>query len=194
MALHSIAVYCAASPRLDSVYIKAAADVGTQIAQHKKRLVYGGGNTGLMKAVSHACHEHGGEVLGIITEHLKDLELINHNVTEVRIEKDMQSRKMKMFLEADAFIILPGGLGTLEELFEILTWKQIGLHLKPIVFINIQGFWDPLFAMIQKLIKEKATLSNTPVLYETIETVKEMWDALDRSEHLSYDPLEKWNK
>ena len=194
MTIKSIAVYCAASASLDEKYKLLAQEMGQEIAKHKKRLVYGGGNTGLMKEVSHGCHDAGGHVLGISTEHLKDLELINHDVTEVRIAEGMQPRKMQMFLEADAFIILPGGLGTLEELFEVLTWKQIGLHTKPIVFINFHGFWDPIFKLIEHLVAERATPHNTKDLYQVVSTPDAVWDALEKADLSPFDSSQKWGK
>lgn len=113
-----------------------------------------------------------GEVLGIITEHLKDLEHINHTANEVRIVQDMQARKMQMFLESDAFLILPGGFGTLEELFEVLTWKQIGLHTKPVVFLNHKNFWDPVFSVIENMIKEKWHLKRHPNFMKLLPILK----------------------
>lgn len=191
MTIKSIAVYCAASDKLDAKYKKLAVAVGQEIAKKKKRLVYGGGNTGLMKAVSHSCRNAGGDVLGVITEHLKDLEHINHNVSEVRIVQDMQDRKMQMFLESEAFLILPGGFGTLEEVFEVLTWKQIGLHTKPIVFLNFDDFWEPVFATIKKMMEEKTTPPHTEKLYEIIERPEEIWDALEKGSRTKFDPHQK---
>ncbi|UNM06431.1 MAG: TIGR00730 family Rossman fold protein [Holosporaceae bacterium] len=191
MSIKSIAVYCAASTRLKESYTTLANSTGKEIAKKKKRLVYGGGNTGLMKAVSHSCNEAGGEVLGIITEHLKDLEHINHTADELRIVQDMQARKMQMFLEADAFLILPGGFGTLEEVFEVLTWKQIGLHTKPVVFLNYKNFWDPLFSVIEKMIEEKMTPVKTPQLYEIITHPEDMWAAFKNSNQNPFNMHEK---
>ncbi len=191
MSIKSIAVYCAASTRLETSYTELADRTGKEIAKKKKRLAYGGGDTGLMKAVSHSCNEAGGEVLGIITEHLKDIERINHTADEVRIVQDMQARKMQMFLESDAFLILPGGFGTLEEVSEVLTWKQIGLHTKPIVFLNHKNFWDPLFSVIEKMIEEKMTPVKTPQLYEIITSPTDMWDAFKKANQKPFKMHEK---
>ena len=191
MKIKSIAVYCSSSDKIDQKYKEAARHVGELLAKNSIRLVYGGGGTGLMKEVSDACMKSGGDVLGITTEHLGDLEEANIDITELKIEKGMHSRKKKMFLEADAFIALPGGLGTLEEVFEILTWKQIGLHTKPFVFLNQDGFWDPLHSLIEKMIIEKMTPSHAKNLYSTVGCISEILEGLKRSAQAKYNSTEK---
>lgn len=128
--------------------------LGTQIAESGYRLVYGGGTWGIMGAVAHACLDAGGEVLGVIPEFL-----VNHEgrreelnvLTELRITKDMHERKGLLFNEADAFVALPGGIGTLEELVEVMTWAQLGRHNKPIVMASIGGFWKPLEVLLEQM-------------------------------------------
>lgn len=150
--LSSICVYCGASDAVNPKYIDLAKRLGTELAKSGLRLVYGGGGVGLMGACARAAHEAGGDVLGIMPRFLLDKERIYTDV-EHRIVDDMHTRKMMMFEEADAFIVLPGGIGTLEEAVEILSWARLGLHAKPMAFLDEDGFWQPFFELIEKIIE-----------------------------------------
>jgi uncharacterized protein (TIGR00730 family) len=149
--LTSICVYCGASDAVNPKYIDLARRLGAELARAGVRLVYGGGGVGLMGACARAAHEAGGEVLGIMPRFLLDKERVYKDV-EHRIVDDMHTRKMMMFEEADAFIVLPGGIGTLEEAVEILSWARLGLHAKPMAFLDEDGFWQPFFELIEKII------------------------------------------
>ncbi|QLP97971.1 MAG: TIGR00730 family Rossman fold protein [Rhodoblastus sp.] len=143
-ALRSVCVYCGSSPGIDPDHVEAARALGTQMGRAGVKLVYGGGSNGLMGAVARATLDAGGQVLGIIPEFLKNKERMMADAQELIVVPDMHTRKRMMFERADAFVALPGGIGTLEELVEQLTWAQLGQHRKPIVIANLGGFWSPL--------------------------------------------------
>lgn len=150
--LSSICVYCGASDAVNPKYIDLAKRLGTELAKSGLRLVYGGGGVGLMGACARAAHEAGGDVLGIMPRFLLDKERIYTDV-EHRIVDDMHTRKMMMFEEADAFIVLPGGIGTLEEAVETLSWAKLSLHRKPMAFLAEDGYWAPFFHLIEHMIE-----------------------------------------
>ena len=146
--INAICVYCGSNPGTDPAFVKAAHGFGKVLAENGIRLVYGGGSIGLMGAVAGAVMEHGGAATGIIPEFLTAQERPRRRGQELIVTSDMHERKRTMFERADAFVALPGGLGTLEELVEQLTWAQLGRHKKPILVANINGFWDPLLGLI----------------------------------------------
>lgn len=150
--ISSICVYCGASDAVDPRYIQLAERLGRELAKRDIRLVYGGGGVGLMGACARSAHEAAGEVLGIMPKFLLQKERIYKDV-EHRIVDDMHTRKQMMFDEADAFIVLPGGIGTLEEAVEILSWARLGLHAKPMAFLDEDGFWSPFFELLEKIIQ-----------------------------------------
>ena len=145
--INAICVYCGSSPGTEPAFIEAAQKLGKILAENGVRLIYGGGSTGLMGALAEAVLEGGGEVTGIIPEFLTKRERPRRLAQELIITRDMHERKRTMFERADAFVALPGGIGTLEEIVEQLTWAQLGRHKKPILFANINGYWDPLLAL-----------------------------------------------
>jgi uncharacterized protein (TIGR00730 family) len=149
--IRTVCVYCGSSPGTDPAYIAAARRFGELLAREDVRLVYGGGSRGLMGAVATAVLDHGGHVTGIIPEFLQAQEHTLRRAQEIIITPDMHVRKQTMFERADAFVALPGGIGTLEELVEQLTWAQLGRHKKPILILNIEGFWDPLCALLDHM-------------------------------------------
>ena len=150
----SICVYCGSHPGNDPAFMQQGRKLGENIARAGFRLVYGGGTWGVMGAVAHGCLDAGGEVLGVIPEFL-----VNHEgrreelnvLTELRITKNMHERKGLLFNEADAFIALPGGIGTLEELVEVMTWAQLGRHTKPIIMASLNDFWKPLENLLAQM-------------------------------------------
>jgi uncharacterized protein (TIGR00730 family) len=148
--LASVCVFCGARPGLDAAFTKAATDTGEMLARAGWRLVYGAGDMGLMGAVADAAARAGGARLGVIPQHLIAREARSFN--GAIITETMHERKKVMFANSDAIAVLPGGAGTLDEFFEVLTWAQIGLHGKPIILLNVQGYWSPLVAMIDQLI------------------------------------------
>lgn len=146
--INAICVYCGSSPGTDPAFVETARDFGRILAQNGIRLVYGGGSIGLMGALASSVIEHGGAATGIIPEFLTAKERPRRLAQEQIITRDMHERKSTMFDRADAFVALPGGIGTLEELVEQMTWAQLGRHKKPILVANINGFWDPLLSLL----------------------------------------------
>ncbi|PTE07301.1 TIGR00730 family Rossman fold protein [Mesorhizobium helmanticense] len=155
--IRSVCVYCGSSPGRDETYAKAGHLLGRSIARSGLRLIYGGGTKGIMGAVADGALKAGGKVTGIIPRFL-----INREATESALDKldelvitdNMHERKHRMFEKSDAFVALPGGIGTVEEIVEIMTWGQLGHHRKPIVFANIKGFWDPMLSLLDHMSAE----------------------------------------
>ena len=146
-----ICVYCGSNPGHDPRFVAAARRFGEILAKNRIGLVYGCGSTGLMGTVARSVHEHGGDIVGVIPEFLKAQERMFTDADEIIVTPDMHERKRIMFERADAFVALPGGVGTLEEVIEQLTWAQLGRHRKPILIANIAGFWNPLLVMFEHL-------------------------------------------
>ncbi|MDO3664342.1 TIGR00730 family Rossman fold protein [Acinetobacter higginsii] len=147
--MNSICVFCGSSLGNDPIYQQMAEVTGQAIAAQGKTLVYGGGRSGLMGVVANSALQAGGRVIGVIPDALVDRELAHTGLTELHIVKNMHERKTKMAELSDAFVALPGGAGTLEEIFEQWTWSQLGIHQKPCAFLNVDGFYDGLIQMIQ---------------------------------------------
>jgi uncharacterized protein (TIGR00730 family) len=146
--IKTVCVYCGSGPGTNPRFVEAAIALGKTFAENDVRLVYGGGSLGLMGAVAKSTLDHGGSVTGIIPEFLTARENALARVQELIVTPDMHERKRLMFERSDAFIALPGGIGTLEELVEQLTWQQLGRHAKPILLANIDGFWEPLLGLL----------------------------------------------
>ena len=146
---HSVCVYCGSAKGNNPVYADAAKALGRALVKHNLSLVYGGGHVGLMGIVADAVLDAGGEVTGVIPKALMDTEVGHERLTRLLVVKDMHERKALMAEHADGFIAMPGGIGTLEELFETLTWAQLGFHEKPIGLLNVSGFYDPLIEFLR---------------------------------------------
>ncbi len=151
-SLGSICLFCGSAGNVAPGYRAAAAQLGRILGEAGIRLVFGGGRVGLMGLAADACLQAGGKVIGIIPEHLDHSEIGHRGVTELRVVHSMHERKRLMAELSDAFVVLPGGLGTLDETFEILTWRQLGLHNKPVVVVDVEGYWKPLRGLIEHLI------------------------------------------
>jgi uncharacterized protein (TIGR00730 family) len=149
--LKSICVYCGSGPGNNPIFVQAARNFGRILAENDIRLVYGGGSIGLMGAIAESVADHGGAVTGIIPDFLTAREFMFQRAQEMIVTRDMHERKRMMFERADAFVALPGGVGTLEELVEQCTWAQLGRHKKPILLANIEKFWDPLCALFDHM-------------------------------------------
>jgi uncharacterized protein (TIGR00730 family) len=149
--INSVCVYCGSGPGTNPAYAGSARKFGQILAENRLRLVYGGGSTGLMGALAAGVLDHGGTVTAVIPDFLVDREHMCERAQERIITRDMHERKRIMFEQADAFVALPGGIGTLEELVEQLTWAQLGRHKKPILICNIDGFWEPLCALLDHM-------------------------------------------
>jgi uncharacterized protein (TIGR00730 family) len=152
--IRSVAVFCGSRPGHDPAHAEAARALGRGLAEAGMRLVYGGGGLGLMGEVARACIAAGGEVHGVIPSFLMHAERAQVSVTELEVTPSMHTRKTRMFDLADAFVTLSGGLGTLDETIEIITWRQLGLHDKPVVILDIQGWAQPLLGLIDTLIAQ----------------------------------------
>jgi uncharacterized protein (TIGR00730 family) len=175
--IRTICVYCGSGPGTNPHFIEAAIAFGKVLAENGIRLVYGGGSIGLMGAVATSVLDHGGVVTGIIPDFLTTRENALKRVQEMIITPDMHERKRLMFERADAFVALPGGIGTLEELVEQLTWQQLGRHSKPVLLANIDAFWEPLLALIGHM---RATEFIRPSLADNILKAEHVEDILPR--------------
>ena len=153
--MKTLCVYCGSNAGSDPAYAALARDLGTRLARDGIALVYGGGNVGLMGIVADAVLAGGGEVIGVIPQQLVDWEVAHKGVTRLEVVDSMHTRKARMFELADGFVALPGGFGTLDEMFEMLTWRQLGLGRKPCAFLGVNGFWEPLMAMLDTMVRER---------------------------------------
>ena len=149
----SVCVFCGSRFGTNPAHKAAAHRLGNGLAERNMRLVYGAGDVGLMGTVANACQSAGGEVFGVIPENLMDMEVGKQDLSSFIITENMHERKKIMFMNADIIVTLPGGAGSLDEFFEILTWAQLGLHSKPIYLLNIEGYWSPLMALIDHQIE-----------------------------------------
>lgn len=149
--IKNVCVYCGSGPGTNPKFVESAVAFGKALAENNIGLVYGGGSVGLMGAVAKSAIDHGGKVIGIIPEFLTKRENALKDAQELIVTHDMHERKRLMFERSDAFVALPGGIGTLEELVEQLTWAQLGRHTKPILLANIDGFWDPLMVLLDHM-------------------------------------------
>ncbi|MBL9034616.1 MAG: TIGR00730 family Rossman fold protein [Rhodospirillaceae bacterium] len=177
--IKSVCVYCGASPGASETFINIARELGRELAGRGVRLVYGGGGIGLMGAVADATIAGGGEVLGIIPQHLERAELGHRGLTELKIVDTMHTRKRMMFDQSDAFVILPGGMGTLDETFEIITWRQLGMHDKPIILINHEGYWDPFLGLVDHVIDKGFARPAARQLFSVVAGVGRLFDLLE---------------
>ena len=170
----NVCVYCGSGEGRNPAYAAAARQLGTSLATSGIGLVYGGGSLGLMGEVARATLQHGGRVTGIIPQFLSSREKMLTDVTELIVTDDMHQRKMMMFKRSDAFVALPGGVGTLEELVEQLTWSQLERHRKPIVLVNIAGFWTPFLALLQHMRDETFIRSGLEVTYRVVDDARDV--------------------
>jgi uncharacterized protein (TIGR00730 family) len=177
--INSVCVYCGSGPGSDPRFIEGAAAFGKTLAEAGVGLVYGGGSIGLMGAVAKATLDNGGIVTGIIPEFLTVRENALKRAQELIITKDMHERKQLMFDRSDAFVALPGGIGTLEELVEQLTWAQLGRHTKPILLANIAGFWDPLLVLLDHMRDKAFIRQNLAVEVLTADRVEDILPTLE---------------
>ncbi len=161
-----IAVFCGASSGHDPIHVATAREVGRAIAQRGLGVVYGGGHVGLMGAVADAAMEAGGRVVGVIPGFMTERELAHERVSELVIVRDMHERKLVMHERSQAVIALPGGFGTMDELFELLTWRQLGLHAKPMGLLNVNGFYSPLLAQMERMEVEGFLHGDTRVMFD----------------------------
>src|ERR1700722_18994896 len=185
--IKTVCVYCGSGAGTNPRFAESARDLGKTLAESGIRLVYGGGSLGIMGAVAKAVLDHGGQVTGIIPDFLKLRENALKRVQEMIVTPDMHERKRLMFEHSDAFVALPGGIGTLEELVEQLTWQQLGRHSKPVLLANIDGFWEPLLALLAHM---RATQFIRPTLSIDILKAERVEDILPRLQAAAARALE----
>lgn len=173
----SVCLFCGSSDAADPVYTRAASEFGAATAREGWRLVYGGGGVGLMGACAIAAHQAGGEVLGVIPSFLKVRER-RLDVVETIVVTSMHERKQIMFDRSDSFIVLPGGIGTLEEIVELLSWRRLDLHAKPVVFYSPGGFWEPLYALFKHTVDAKLTPPEFMDSWISVDRVEDIIPAL----------------
>jgi uncharacterized protein (TIGR00730 family) len=174
----SICVYCGSSADVAQSYKDAAVHLGREAGERGIEIIYGGGRVGLMGLVADSAIAAGGKVTGIIPSHILELEVAHQTLTELIVVENMHQRKMMMFDRSEAFVILPGGLGTLDEAFEILTWKQLGLHSKPIIVANIGGYWDGLLSLVDHGVDEGFIRQRHARLFAVVDEVSAILPAL----------------
>ena len=187
--LHSIAVYCGSRDGASPAYTDAARDLGRDMVARGVGLVFGGGGTGIMGELADTILRGGGRVTGVIPHFLDELEVGHKNVTELIRVDNMHIRKATMFSRADAFVILPGGLGTLEEFFEVVAWKQLNLHQKPIVVLNVSGCWSRLTELTNDIVTAGFAHENIADLYSMVETVDDIFKVISAAPTPDHLPL-----
>lgn len=175
----SVCVYCGASMGASETFLKIATDLGRALGERRIRLVYGGGGIGLMGTVADAALAAGGEVIGIIPEHLQKAELGHRGLTDLKVVDSMHTRKRMMFDLSEAFIVLPGGMGTLDETFEIITWRQLGMHDKPIILVNHDEYWEPFLDLVDHVIDNGFARPAARQLFSVVSGVGRLFDLLE---------------
>jgi len=188
--MQSVCVYCGSSDKVNADYLEAAFQMGRSIAERGLQLWYGAGSTGLMGAVANGALDAGGDVVGVIPEIFNTPRLAHYGLSRIEVVQDMHQRKYRLAQQADAFVALPGGYGTFEELFEILTWAQIGLHAKPIGILNTLGYFKPLISMVEHARGEGFIYDEHRSLLLCEEEPGKLLDELANFQHP--DGLEQW--
>jgi uncharacterized protein (TIGR00730 family) len=186
-----ICVYCGSSGRVDETYRAAATRFGVILAKAGIELVYGGGRVGLMGLLADAALASGGRVTGIIPIHLHDKEVGHTGLSELVIVDNMHERKRRMFELSDAFAVLPGGLGTLDETLEIITWKQLGLHDKPVVLVDVAGYWTPLIELVEHAVVSGFATRRSLQLYRVVPRVEDVLPAVAAAPQPEFEPEPK---
>jgi uncharacterized protein (TIGR00730 family) len=179
--IRRLCVYCGSSRAVDAIYRDAARESGERLAAAGIELVFGGGRVGLMGILADAVLAKGGRVIGIIPAVLRDAELAHRGVSELVIAATMHERKRLMAERSDAFAVLPGGIGTLDEMFEIVTWRHLGLHDKPIFVVDVAGYWQPMRALLDHLVAEGFAAPLEPRLLSFVPSVAALMTALERT-------------
>ena len=172
----SVCVFCASAGGLPEAYHAAARELGAELAGRGHRLVYGGGNVGLMGEIARSVHANGGTVVGVIPQGLVDRELAYDPADELLVTTTLRERKAEMDARADAFVALPGGFGTLEELLEVITLRQLRLHDRPIILVNVAGYWDPFLSMVAEMVDQGFAPLGDGALFQVAKTAAEAVD------------------
>jgi len=181
LQLKSMCVFCGASVGNDPAFAAAGRQLGAMMAARGVRLIFGGGHVGMMGVVADAVLDGGGEAVGVIPEHLVERELGHDRLSELHVVDTMHSRKQKMFDLSDAFAVLPGGFGTLDETFEVLTWRQLGLHGKPIVLLSVAGYWRPFERLVEAIVEAGFAPRAAAAMVASVESPQALFELLDRA-------------
>lgn len=176
--LTSVCVFCGASNNVPKHFLDIGADFGKILASEGVRLVYGGGDCGVMGAVANATMGSGGQVTGVFPVSLRNIENEHQSLSEIIIVNTMHERKMSMFERSDAFVVFPGGFGTMDEMFEIITWHQLRLHEKPVVIFNYKGYWDPLIALMENIMGQGFAKREVAGFYQVVTEVEDILKVL----------------
>ena len=191
--IQAIGVYCSSYDSVSDVYKKAAVALGQELAKRKITLVYGGGNLGLMGQLANTTMKEGGRVIGYMPEHLKNLEEPNWDITEMHMVDSMHTRKRLMFEQADGFFVLPGGFGTLDEAFEMITWRQLGLHEKPVIFININEYWTPFQDLTNNIFEQHFAKPEHKKYFQFFSSIPEAFQfILEAKTPPNHEPAAEW--
>jgi uncharacterized protein (TIGR00730 family) len=174
----SVCVFCGSQYGADPVHRRVATQLGEALAGAGLAVIYGGGHVGLMGAVADSAMAAGGQVIGLIPTRLLEREVGHRAITELITTPDMFERKRQMIDRAGAFVVLPGGLGTLDELLDVMTLRQLGYHDKPIIVVNLGGYWDPFIALVDQIVAHKFALPSARTLYRVVDTVEQVLQAL----------------
>jgi uncharacterized protein (TIGR00730 family) len=177
--MRSICVFCGAQKAVPKEHLDMAHQLGVDMAKADKQLVYGGGDCGLMGAVANGCLEGGGKAIGVFPRHLGRIEVEHKGLTKMFMVDSMHERKQVMYDHADVFVILPGGFGTLDEMFEVITWRQIRIHEKKVIIYNHNGYWDHMIALLEHMIVVGFAKPETREFYQVVNTKKELYELLD---------------
>jgi uncharacterized protein (TIGR00730 family) len=190
--MKNILVYCGSSKGYNDIYQQSAEHLGKLMVARQFRLVYGAGSVGLMGVIADAVLAQGGEVIGVIPQFLSDWEVGHRNLTENHVVSTMHERKQLMAQRSDAVVAMPGGYGTLDELFEILTWKQLQLHQMPIGLLNVRGYFNPLLAMIDRMVEEGFLKIENKALFMVADTPEALLDQLEKALDTPTKATSKW--
>jgi uncharacterized protein (TIGR00730 family) len=188
-ALSSICVFCGSNGGADPAYLAAADAVGAGLARRGIRVVYGGGRVGMMGAVADAARAAGGEVVGVIPQQIFELEIGHTGLDDLRVVGSMHERKALMAELSDAFVALPGGIGTLEELFEVYTWAQLGIHAKPLALLDVAGYYEPLAAFLDHAVAQRFLRPETREMLAVADDLDSLLETLERWQPA---PMHKW--
>ena len=188
----AVCVFCGSSARVDQKYRDAATEFGRELGSRGYDLIYGGGRVGLMGLVADAAIAAGARVTGVIPRFLQDLEVGHHGIHELVVTETMHDRKRQMYERADAFATLPGGLGTLDETFEVLTWSQLGLSSKPVVLVDVDGFWQPLLDLVDHVVETGFARPENRSLCQVAASIDEAFARIEDAPAAAVRPEAKW--
>jgi uncharacterized protein (TIGR00730 family) len=177
----SVCVFCGASNKIPQKYFDMGAELGKRLAEGEIQLVYGGGDCGVMGAVANGVMNNGGYATGVFPLSLKNIENEHQNLTEIIVVDTMHQRKQIMYQRSDVFVIMPGGFGTMDEMFEILTWKQLQLHDKPIIICNLDGYWDHLVSLMNSIVASGFASPVVSTYYQVVDSLDGLMDAIEVS-------------